>query len=162
MNYLGIEKEKLTTVVDQLNQLLADYHVYYQNLRNHHWNISGENFFDLHQIFEELYDDAKIKIDEIAERILTLRFNPVSNLSSYLKMTRVTEASYHEDDHAMVMSALSDHKVLIEDMRDVIEAAGKVSDEGTIDMVGSFLENLEKRSWMLDAWSSRKRKPVMA
>ena len=66
MNYLGIEKEKLVTTVKKLNSLLANYHVYYQNLRNFHWNVNGENFFDQHTLFEDLYNDEKENIDEIA------------------------------------------------------------------------------------------------
>ena len=73
MSYLDIETKKISPIVDELNTLLADYHVYYQNLRGFHWNVLGKNFFDLHEKFEELYTDARIKIDEIAERILTLR-----------------------------------------------------------------------------------------
>ena len=74
MNYLNMNEEKVLPVVIELNTLLAEYHVYYQKLRNFHWNILGRNFFDLHEKFEELYEDARTKIDEIAERILTLRY----------------------------------------------------------------------------------------
>lgn len=71
MNYLNMNDEKLLPVVIELNTLLAEYHIYYQKLRNYHWNILGKNFFDLHDKFEELYGQARIRIDEIAERILT-------------------------------------------------------------------------------------------
>ena len=91
MNYLNMDEEKLLPVIIELNTLLADYHMYYQKLRNFHWNILGKNFFDLHEKFEELYTDARVKIDEIAERILTLRYHPVSNYSEYLKMSNIDE-----------------------------------------------------------------------
>ena len=42
--------------------------------------------------FEEMYDDAVLKIDEIAERVLTLRFQPTSNYSDYLKMSNLSES----------------------------------------------------------------------
>ena len=90
MNYLNLDKEKTQNTVNELNILLADYHLYYQKLRNFHWNIVGKNFFDLHEKFEVMYDDAKMKVDEIAERILTLRYQPVSNYSDYLKPVSYT------------------------------------------------------------------------
>mgnify|MGYP006297113973 FL=1 len=102
MNYLGLSREKLHPTVEELNRLLANYHLYYQNLRNVHWNIEGENFFDLHDQFEELYDDAKEKIDDIAERILTLRFRPLSQMSEYLSRADVEEAGYLSTDREMV------------------------------------------------------------
>ena len=162
MNYLGMKRNDVSKTVSQLNLLLANYHVYYQNLRNFHWNVSGENFFDLHNKFEELYDDARAKIDEIAERILTLRLRPLSNMSDYLNTSAIREADGLIDDHQMVNATLENHKILIENMRAVIRAANEVGDEGTIDMIGGFLSGLEKKSWMLDAWRARKEEPAMA
>ncbi len=156
MNYLGIKRERLEEVVVSLNQLLADYHLYYQNLRSCHWNIEGAHFFDLHQIFEELYNDAKIKIDDIAERVLTLRYTPMSTLSGYLKASNVDEIKANLADIEMVNKILKDHGVLIAQMREVISAANKAGDEGTIDMIGGYVADLEKRSWMLDSWTSKK------
>ncbi|MCL4143666.1 UNVERIFIED_CONTAM: hypothetical protein GTU68_013509 [Idotea baltica] len=89
MDYLNIDNKKIVPVVSELNVLLAEYHVHYQKLRNFHWNILGENFFDLHKKFEELYDDTKIKIDEVAERIITLKYHPISQLSDYLEVSKI-------------------------------------------------------------------------
>ena len=75
-NLIGIDKAKADNLCVKLNQLLADYQVFYQNLRGLHWNIKGKEFFELHVKFEEYYDDAVTKIDEIAERILTLEGEP--------------------------------------------------------------------------------------
>lgn len=155
MNYLGLERKKLNETVQALNILLADYHVYYQNLRNYHWNVKGENFFDLHEKFEELYNDARVKIDEIAERILILRYRPMSNMSDYLERANVEEVKPDYEDRVMVENILENHKILIEDMRIVLEKADDAKDEGTIDMIGGFLENIEKMSWMLDAWATQ-------
>ncbi len=162
MNYHGLTKNELAATVKNLNQLLADYQIYYQNLRNFHWNVQGENFFDLHAKFETLYTDARIKIDAIAERILTLHSKPMSLLSSYLDSAKAQEARRVETDHQMVMTVLENHKILIDDMRDVIRTAGKAGDEGTIDLIGGFLADLEKSSWMLDAWAVRKAEVVLA
>lgn len=155
MNYLGISKEKAAPTGQLLNQLLADYQVYYQNLRNFHWNVSGHNFFDLHEKFEELYTDARSKIDDIAERILTLRLRPVSTLTAYLKMAKVEEYGHVLDDEEMVMKLLENHKIIISDMRKILKEAGEISDEGTIDLIAGFLSSFEKTSWMLDAWYAK-------
>lgn len=155
MNYLNLDKEKIAATAKELNVLLADYHLYYQKLRNFHWNIVGNNFFDLHNQFEEMYDDAKMKIDEIAERILTLRFQPTSNFSEYLKTSNIKEASANTKDFDMVRKLLEDHGKLLQQMRKVIDVAGKAEDEGTIDIIGGYIGHLEKVSWMLDAWSMK-------
>tara|TARA_B100000700_G_scaffold183399_1_gene202289 strand:- start:930 stop:1430 length:501 start_codon:yes stop_codon:yes gene_type:complete len=155
MNYLGLDKEKIALTVDELNILLADYHLYYQKLRNFHWNVIGKNFFDLHEKFEEMYDDAKLKVDEIAERVLTLRFQPTSNFSEYLKMSNLEESISELTDYQMIEQLIKDHGVILSQMRKVIKAADAAGDEGTIDLVGAYIRELEKTSWMLDAWKMK-------
>ena len=155
MNYLNMESEKLKPVVIELNTLLADYHMYYQKLRNFHWNILGKNFFDLHEKFESLYTDARVKIDEIAERILTLGFHPVSRLSEYLSISSIKENSPLQTDEEMVNEILKDHSLILSQMRQIIDKASNVKDEGTIDLIGAYIRELEKASWMLSAWTKK-------
>ena len=155
MNYLNMKDEKLLPVVIELNTLLADYHIYYQKLRNFHWNILGENFFDLHKNFEVLYTDAQMKIDEIAERILTLRYHPLSKFSDYLKISSLNEGKSMKEDTEMVNEILSDHKLLLIQMSKVLNKAESANDEGTLDLIGSYIRQLEKASWMLDAWTKK-------
>tara|TARA_R110002049_G_scaffold81474_4_gene207285 strand:- start:8818 stop:9318 length:501 start_codon:yes stop_codon:yes gene_type:complete len=156
MNYLNIDKEKIVPVVTELNVLLADYHMYYQKLRNFHWNVLGKNFFDLHIRFEEMYNDTKVKIDEVAERIITLKFHPVSNLSNYLEVSKIKESSPLLTDEEMVTTIIEDHKILIEQLSKVINRADLAKDEGTIDLIGAYIRELEKSTWMLNAWSKNK------
>ncbi|MDT0689788.1 Dps family protein [Salegentibacter sp. F188] len=155
MSYLGLDNAKTEKTVEQLNVLLADYHLYYQKLRNFHWNVIGKNFFDLHEKFEELYDDAKLKVDELAERILTLRHQPTSNLSEYLKLSNIKESESQLTDYDMIKILLEDHRILLNQMRQVIEVAEAGGDEGTIDLIGAYIRELEKTSWMLDAWKMK-------
>lgn len=155
MSYLNLDKKKTTATAKELNVLLADYHLYYQKLRNFHWNVVGTNFFDLHNKFEEMYEDAKIKIDEIAERILTLRFQPTSNFSDYIKMSSIKEDSEDIKDFQMVKNLLNDHGLLLKQMRKVVETADEAEDEGTIDLIGGYIGYIEKVSWMLDAWTMK-------
>lgn len=148
-----MQNENVLPVAKELNQLLAEYHVYYQKLRNFHWNIVGKNFFELHEKFEEMYIDARAKIDEIAERILTLQYHPISRYSRYLKIALISEESPFQTDSDMVYILLDDHKTLLKQMSEVIKKAEEASDEGTLDMMGSYIASLEKTSWMLNAWT---------
>lgn len=167
MSYLNMQDENILPVVVELNTLLADYHLYYQKLRSNHWNILGKNFFDLHNKFEEMYNDARIKIDEIAERILTLRYHPMSKYSDYLQVSSINETLALKTDKEMVSDTINDHKILLKQMNLVIDKANAVSDEGTIDLIGAYIRDLEKSSWMLDAWNkestdSLKETPIQA
>ncbi|MCB0648084.1 MAG: DNA starvation/stationary phase protection protein [Saprospiraceae bacterium] len=154
MDYLNLEKKSLNPVVEELNQLLAEYHIYYQNLRRYHWHVQGSNFFDLHVKFEELYTSAQLSIDEIAERILTVRQKPIATYKEYLDMATIKEVK-SVDDHKMVEHILQNHKIIIDQMRVVLDKASEAEDEGTTDIIAGFLSSLEKSSWMLDAWLAK-------
>src|SRR5690349_19000747 len=90
-NSIGLEISHTKTLASGLNALLANYHIFYQNVRGFHWNIRGEKFFELHVKFEELYTDALVKIDEIAERILTIGYTPLHSFSDYIKNSDIKE-----------------------------------------------------------------------
>ncbi|QTE23528.1 Dps family protein [Polaribacter cellanae] len=153
MNYLNMENERMLPIVSELNVLLADYHVYYQKLRNFHWNVLGKNFFELHRKFEEMYNDTRIKIDEVAERIVTFRYHPISKLSDYIEISRIKESSPLLSDTEMVAVLIDDHSILLEQLNRVIDKANEAKDEGTIDLIGAYIRELEKSTWMLNAWS---------
>ena len=142
--------------IEALNVVLADYHLYYQKLRNFHWNITGPHFFELHTKFEELYEAAKLKIDEIAERILTLRGKPISNYTTYLVTSTIKESDTNLVDHEMVSAILEDHEILLKALKKVIQVASDVDDDGTLDIIGTYIGEIEKTSWMLNAWNQRK------
>lgn len=99
-----------------------------------------------------MYNEAKVKIDEIAERILTLRFQPKSNFTDYLNLSNLKETSSNIQDYKMVCVLLDDHSTIINQMRKVVDPRTKNDDEGTIDLIGAYIRELEKTSWMLDAW----------
>ncbi|WP_159951056.1 Dps family protein [Polaribacter septentrionalilitoris] len=153
MDYLNIDDKKVLPIVSELNVLLADYHVYYQKLRNFHWNILGKNFFDLHNKFEEMYNDTKTKIDEVAERIITLKYHPISKLSDYIEVSKIKESSPLLTDKEMVSEIVEDHRIILEQLGKVVDRADNAKDEGTIDLMGAYIRELEKTTWMLNAWS---------
>ncbi|RNC77716.1 DNA starvation/stationary phase protection protein, partial [Piscirickettsiaceae bacterium NZ-RLO2] len=88
MNLIGLNQEKTAEISKELNKLLATYQVFYMNVRGFHWNIKGQQFFELHTKFEEIYNDLLTKVDEIAERILTLGEQPLHAYSQYAKTLR--------------------------------------------------------------------------
>ena len=92
-NAIGLNNDKAKELSAKLNELLANYSIFYQNTRGYHWNIKGEKFFELHLKFEELYNDLLLKIDEVAERILTLGHTPKHNYTDYRSTSKIKESA---------------------------------------------------------------------
>jgi starvation-inducible DNA-binding protein len=155
LNYLNLNENKVANVVAALQNLLADFQVYYTNLRGFHWEIKGRGFFVLHEKFESMYDDAAAKIDEIAERILTLGGTPENKFSEYLKVTRVAEVSGVSSSREAVENILATYKHFIAEERKLIELAEEANDVVTADLLTGYLKEQEKMIWMLVAFSTR-------
>lgn len=154
LNLIGIDSDKAKHLVDHLNQLLADYQIFYQNLRGFHWNIKGREFFELHLKFEEFYDDAVIKIDEIAERILTLGGEPLHSFSDYLNTTHLAEAKGVTNGIEGVRIVVQNFSELISKERTILALAGDAGDEGTVSQMSDYITETEKTLWMLNAYLS--------
>lgn len=151
-NQIGLNKEQSNQLVDELNTLLANYQMFYQNLRGFHWNIQGPQFFELHVKFEELYNDAVMKVDEIAERVLTLGGTPLHTFSDYLKHSTIKEAANVNDSTGTVSTTLANFKTLLEIERRILELSGEADDEGTNSQMSDYITQQEKTVWMLTAY----------
>lgn len=152
---LGYSKLQATEIVETMNKLLANYNVHYQKLRNFHWNVKGEDFFDIHKQFEIQYEDAKVAIDDIAERIRVFGQTPLSTMKDYLENSEIKESGTDLTSYEMVREILKDYKILIEHMFNVIEKSIDIGDSGTEDMIKSFVKKTEKNNWMLNAFASK-------
>ncbi|MEO9893858.1 Dps family protein [Aurantibacter sp.] len=151
-NSIGLNAEKSQELSTDLNSLLANFQTYYQNLRGIHWNIKGKRFFELHPKFEELYNDANIKVDEIAERILTLGGVPQHTFKDYSDNSQVPVGKNITKDDEAIRLIVDSLSVLLQIERGILEASDEASDEGTNSMMSDFITEQEKTVWMMKAW----------
>lgn len=146
---IGLDAKSSTEIAEQLNLLLSNYQVYYQNLRGFHWNILGNKFFALHNKFEELYDDAVEKIDEIAERILTIGGAPLHTFDDYSKTATIKPEKNLREAQATVQATLQNIGELIALERKILALASDAEDEGTAALMSDYISGQEKIVWLL-------------
>ena len=151
---LGLDKVQTEKLINELNLLLANFQVYYQNLRGVHWNIKGKNFFELHVKFEELYTDAQEKVDLIAERILTLQGTPLHTFEDYVSLSKVKVGKNITNDEESVKLVVNSISELLKVEREILELSDEANDEGTNSMMSDFISEQEKTLWMMNAWLS--------
>ncbi|UGS24627.1 Dps family protein [Flavobacterium channae] len=152
LNSLGLPIEQSEELVKELNTLLSNFQIYYQNLRGLHWNIRGKRFFDLHVKFEELYNDSQLKIDLIAERVLTLGGIPLHTFSDYIANSELKVGKDISKDVEAIQLILDSLSVLLQLERGILNKSGVIDDEGTNSMMSDFIKEQEKTIWMLKAW----------
>ena len=151
-NFIGLDKEKSKVLSEKLNELLADYSIFYQNIRGYHWNITGDKFFELHDKFQELYEDLFIKIDEVAERIKTLGHTPNHQFSVYQKLAKVKESTEVSDGVKDVKDTLESFKIIITLQREILDLSADANDEGTNALMSDYISEQEKLVWMYTAY----------
>lgn len=139
-------------LITELNQLLSDFHLYYQNTRGAHWNIKGPRFFELHGKFEELYTEALTNIDEIAERILTIGGRPDHTLETYLEKSNIKSVQDESKDESLVKMIVDNLSTLIGQENKVKEMAVESDDNETEDMMIGLVNAQEKTLWMFNSW----------
>lgn len=151
---IGLEKEESQQIAEKLNELLANYHIYYQNLRGFHWNIKGVHFFQLHAKFEELYNNALTMIDTLAERILTIGQQPLHTFSDYVRLSSIKEVTNVSDDKGTITATHENLTTLLNIEREILAMAAETGDEGTVTLMSDDINENEKTLWMLKAFLS--------
>jgi starvation-inducible DNA-binding protein len=143
------------TVIELLNQLLADEYVLLTKTRNYHWNVTGPQFNDLHKFFEGQYDALNDIVDEVAERARQLGGRAFGTLAEFAKAARLTEQpGTVPAARDMIASLLADHESIIRGLRaDIGPVADTHKDIGTSDFLTGLLEQHEKMAWMLRAFA---------
>ncbi len=149
---IGLNTELSQKISQNLNTLLANYQVLYMNTRGFHWNIKGEKFFELHLKFEELYNNFQIKIDDIAERILTLGGTPLHSYSDYLKTSSIAETTNISNGKEAVKAIVESFQTIIIIQRSILSLASDANDEGTNALMSDNIREQEKMIWMFSSF----------
>ena len=152
-NQIGLDETKSKQLADNLNILLADYMMFYQNTRGLHWNIKGDKFFELHLKFEELYTNLLMKVDEVAERILTLGATPLHTFEDYKSSANVKSVNNISDGKQGVKIILDAFQILIIEQRELLHLSAETGDEGTNALMSDYIREQEKSVWMYSAYS---------
>lgn len=140
------------TLSQILNKQIANWSVLYTKLHNFHWYVKGPSFFTLHVKFEELYNEASLHIDELAERVLSIGGQPVATMRESLELSSIQEAEGKETAEQMVQAIVNDFSQINRELKEGMAVAEQEEDETTGDMLLAVYSSLEKHIWMLNSF----------
>ena len=149
---IGFTYLETAEIVVTLNTLLANYQVFYNKLRNFHWNIEGPEFFELHEEFEKEYNTVKEHIDTVAERIRVFGIKSNFSLKRTLELSQVKELEKNISALEMVREVLKDYEIIHDSLLDGVNAALDTGDVATEKMLADFITELEQRHWMFTSY----------
>ncbi|MCB0036174.1 MAG: DNA starvation/stationary phase protection protein [Anaerolineales bacterium] len=153
MPQIGLIIDDQQAIVKMLNILLADEHLIYVKTRKAHWAVTGIQFYALHELLEQQYNDLQLQADEIAERVRMLGGDALGTMTEFMDHTRLEEEpGENPDSEELLMRLLHDHETLITNLRHDIEAStADYQDDGTADLLTALLRAHEKMAWMIRA-----------
>ncbi len=138
-------------MVGQLNQLLADTIAIRDMYKKHHWQVGGPTFYQLHLLFDKHFEEQVEMADTIAERVQLLGGVSIAMGGDVAEITKVQRPPRGKEEVPVQISRLLEaHKMIVEECLDISEAADKVGDQGTNDLVVSdILRPNELQSWFI-------------
>ncbi|KGN69507.1 Dps family protein [Porphyromonas sp. COT-108 OH1349] len=151
-NFLHLNEAYTVKAVEKLNQLAANFHIYYSNLRAFHWHVEGRSFFLLHEQLEKMYDELAENIDEVAERILQLGGTPVRLYKDIESLATLKQAVNVSNENDIVEQVLESISLFIKIEREGLALAAENGDDTTVGLLSEYLQGQEKLVWMLTAY----------
>lgn len=148
---IGINKKDLDLSTHLLSAILADEMVLYIKTRKFHWNVSGNSFMELHELFEEQYNQLEETVDAVAERISKLGGKTIGTMNEFITNSRLKESpDQYPEQKEMIEQLLEDHETVIKELRkDILKSSESSSDAGTVDFLTAILEEHETNAWIL-------------
>lgn len=149
---LGFNKLETAEIVSKLDETLCNLQMFYHKLQNFHWNVVGNDFYDVHEVTESMYERIKDEIDDIAERIRVFGRQPISNISEAIEKSEIKESSSDKSAEYMVAEIVKDIELITEKLLTVHEVAAKDGDIATTYMASKLVKYLETEHWKLSSW----------
>ena len=142
--------EQAKAVTDAVNPLIADAFALYAKTKNFHWHLSGPRFRDLHLLFDKQATQVLESIDPMVERIRKIGGTSVRSLTHVGKLQTI-----HDDNdefvepQEMVHRLMLDNRHIAQQLREAAEVADDNKDIATSNLLETFLDDAERRTWFL-------------
>jgi starvation-inducible DNA-binding protein len=149
-NSLSLDKRKAS--IDLLQQCLVSSIDLSTMSKQAHWNVKGETFISLHELFDRLHGSVANFSDKVAERLTSLGGSTKATTQSVAKQSALTQ--YPEDifqgkEHLEhLTTAIADLGGFV---RDAIDKTITIGDLGTSDLFTEYSRELDHFLWLLEA-----------
>ncbi len=146
---IGISEQDRKSICKELNKLLADSYLLYLKTQNYHWNVTGQMFQSLHQLFEAQYSELSNAIDVIAERIRALGEFAPGSFAAFSKVSSIKEETAIPTADEMIHNLVHANETVVTTARKIIGLANEYEDDVTTDLMIERMQVHEKNAWML-------------
>ncbi len=153
---IGLSEKKLSAITELISVVMANEVLLYTKIRKFHWNVSGESFMELHELFQSQYKTLEENIDLLAERNSKLGANAIGTMTEFMKLATLKEhPGKYPVSKDMLRELLHDHEQIIVQLREDVEKCNeKYKDAGTADFLTGLMQEHETMAWKLRRYLS--------
>lgn len=135
-----------------LNKTLAGMLDLKTHAKHAHWNVKGKDFYQLHELFDQLATELEAYVDLIAERVTAIGGTALGTVRSAAGASLLPEYPLDASQGQEHLRALSDrYAILGKHVRESIDATDEAGDAGTADLYTEVSRGLDQRLWFLEA-----------
>jgi len=150
--HIDLPADRRESLIERLNQDLADTFDLMSQVKQAHWNVKGKDFYQLHLLFDEIAEELEGFVDLIAERCTSL--GGYATGTARMAAEHSTLPEYPTD----AVEGMEHVEALVERfgpycarIRQGIDEAGKLGDQSTADLYTEISRVVDKRLWFLEA-----------
>lgn len=141
-----------TQVIELLNQTLASTLDLKTQVKQAHWNVKGKDFYQLHELFDEIAAEVEEFIDLVAERITALGGYALGTARIAAQQSELPEYPFDLVEGMDHVTALADRfAIYAKSLRDGIQKTDELNEMDTNDLYIEISRAIDKRLWFLEA-----------
>jgi starvation-inducible DNA-binding protein len=135
----------------ELQRVFASEFSFYLKTANFHWNVEGQLFYELHLMFERIYNEVLESIDTYAEELRALQITTPASLSAFSRLTYISDENMPGDWKSMLQELLMDSDTMAMKFQQLFMVAEEFGDHGLSNFLADRQDAHKKHSWMLRA-----------
>ena len=139
-------------IIGTLNKTLAATLDLKTQTKQAHWNVKGIDFYQLHELFDEMAGELEEYVDMVAERVTALGGTALGTARVAASESILSEYPLDAVGGVEHITALADrYSAYGKHVREAIDTTGDLGDADTSDMYTEISRTIDKRLWFLEA-----------
>ena len=139
-------------LADSLKTLLATNFAYYLKAQGFHWNVEGPDFSELHDFFQEIYEDAYSAIDPTAEYIRYLGEYSPASFERFGELTEISGQTKIPRARLMLEELKANNDQMLDLLNRCFAEANDANEQGIANFIAERLSAHGKYRWQLTSY----------
>jgi starvation-inducible DNA-binding protein len=149
---IDIPEDQRSEIIGLLNQTLAATLDLKTQVKQAHWNVKGLDFYQLHELFDEMAGELEEYVDLVAERVTALGGTALGTARIAAQNSILPEYPLTILDGKDHITALADrYAPYAKHLRDGIAQTDDLGDADTADLYTEVSRTVDMRLWFLEA-----------